>query len=96
MKKTNKTPKQLERHLKGVANHRRVAILLFIAERDKDGVILEQLAEALHCNMKTLAEHTRRLSQAGLIEKKYVGRNVIHILSPYGKIFHRFLTTFGS
>jgi DNA-binding MarR family transcriptional regulator len=87
-----KTAKQLERYFKGVANHRRLTILLLIA--DNEGIILEKIAETLHCNIKTVAEHTRRLVQAGLVNKKYQGRAVAHSLSPYGKKFVRFIQTF--
>ncbi|MBC7836181.1 hypothetical protein H7X87_00165 [Acetobacteraceae bacterium] len=87
-----KTAKQMERHLKGVANHRRIAILLLIAERD--GIELESIASVLNANEKTIGEHTRRLSVAGLIDKRYRGKFVEHRLSPYGKIFVRFLKSF--
>ena len=87
-----KTAKQMERHFKGVANHRRIEILKLIAE--EEGVSVEDIAESLNCNMKTISEHTRRLVQAGLVDKKYQGRKVVHTLSPYGKIFYRFIITF--
>jgi len=87
-----KTAKQLERHFKGVANHRRIEILLLIAKNE--GVPLEGIAEILNCNIKTISEHTRRLVQAGLVNKKYQGRLVTHFLSPYGKKFLRFIETF--
>ena len=87
-----KTPKQMERHLKGVANHRRIQILLLIAARG--GITLEGIVTALQANEKTLAEHTRRLATAGLIDKKYRGKFVEHSLSPYGKLFVRFLKSF--
>lgn len=87
-----KTTKQLERYFKGAANHRRLEILLLIAETD--GITLEKIAEALNCNIKTISEHTRRLAQAGLLNKKYQGRAVAHSLSPYGKNFVRFMKTF--
>ncbi len=86
-----KTAQQLERHFKGVANHRRIEILRLVATRD--GVTLEDIADFLDCNFKTISEHTRKLVQAGLIDKKYQGRAVAHSLSPYGKIFHKFITT---
>lgn len=82
----------MERHLKGIANHYRIEILLLIAERR--GITLEDIAEALEANEKTIGEHTRRLFQAGLINKKYQGRCVEHTLSPYGKTFVRFLKLF--
>jgi len=92
MTKEPKTPKQMERHLKGVANHRRIEILMLIAKNS--GITLEDIAEDLRCNIKTISEHTRRLVQAGLVDKKYEGRSVMHTLSPYGKIFYRFIETF--
>jgi DNA-binding MarR family transcriptional regulator len=87
-----KTAKQLERYFKGVANHRRLEILLLVAEND--GIILEEIASTLKCNIKTTSEHTRRLVQAGLLNKKYRGRAVAHLLSPYGKNFVRFIKIF--
>lgn len=82
----------MERHLKGVANHYRIEILLLIAVRD--GITLEDIVDALRANEKTIGEHTRRLYQAGLLNKKYRGKFVEHTLSPYGKIFVRFLQSF--
>jgi len=82
----------MERHLKGMSNHYRIDILLLIAERA--GATLEDIVEMLKANEKTLGEHTRRLCQAGLINKKYRGKFVEHTLSPYGKIFVRFLKSF--
>ena len=92
MKKKPKTPKQIERHFKGVANYRRIEILLLIAKGGN--VTLEGIAEDLNGNIKTISEHTRRLVQAGLINKQYRGRMVIHSLSPYGKQFFKFISTF--
>ncbi len=89
-----KTAKQMERHLKGMANHYRIEVLLLIDARGK--LTLEQIVEALHANPKTLGEHTRRLYLAGLIDKKYRGKFVEHTLSPYGKVFVRFLKSFQS
>ena len=87
-----KTAKQMERHLKGVANHYRIEILLLIAEHG--GITLKDIVEALGANEKTIGEHTRRLYQAGLLNKKYRGKFVEHTLSSYGKTFVRFLTSF--
>ena len=84
-----KTSKQMERHLKGIANHRRIEALLLIAERD--GITLEEIVSTLKVNDRTLGEHTRRLHIAGLVDKKYQGKFVEHRLSPYGRIFVRFL-----
>ena len=87
-----KSSKQLERHLKGISNHWRIAIILLINEQGR--LTLEEIVEALKMNEKTASEHTCRLVRAGLVNKDYVGRNVIHTLSPYGKIFASFIKTF--
>ena len=87
-----KTAKQIERHVKGVANHRRIEIIFLIAEQN--GITVEGISRALECNFKTISEHTRRLVQAGLVDKKYDGRQVKHVLSPYGRTFASFLRTF--
>ncbi len=87
-----KTAKQLERHFKGMANHRRIDILNLVAENG--GINLEDIAKNLDCNLKTISEHTRKLVQAGLVNKKYRGRMVAHSLSPYGETFYTFITTF--
>ena len=82
----------MERHLKGMANHYRIEILLLIA--DGKDITLENIIRALGANGKTISEHTRRLHQAGLVNKKYRGKFVEHTLSPYGKIFVSFLKSF--
>ncbi len=87
-----KTAKQMERHLKGMANHYRIEILLLVANRS--GITLEDIIRALRANPKTIGEHTRRLFQAGLINKKYRGKFVEHTLSPYGRKFVSFLRSF--
>ena len=87
-----KSAKQLERYFKGAANHRRIEILLLIAK--SNGVFLINIVEALNCNIKTISMHTQKLVQAGLVNKKYQGRAVVHTLSPYGKKFVKFMKTF--
>lgn len=87
-----KTPKQLERYFKGVSCHRRIEILDLLSKNN--GVTLDEIAEQLKANLKTIHEHTKRLYQAGLINKKYIGRGVAHSLSPYGKKIHKFLSDF--
>ena len=93
MAKTDiKNTKQMERHLKGIANHYRIGALLYLADHDK--ATLEEIVEALNANEKTIGEHTRRLQVTGLVNKKYRGKFVEHSLSPYGKIFVNFLKSF--
>lgn len=87
-----KTSKQLERHFKGIANHRRIDILLLV--QISDNITVDGIAKTLNCNVKTISEHTRRLVQAGLLNKRYVGREVIHSLSPYGQKAVEIVKTF--
>ncbi len=87
-----KTAKQMERHLKGMANHYRIEILLNIEENK--GITLNGIIEKIGANAKTIGEHVRRLYQAGLINKKYKSHFVQHELSPYGKLFVHFLKSF--
>jgi len=82
----------MERHFKGAANYRRLEILLLVAKNK--GITLEGIVEGLGGNVKTISEHTRRLVQAGLINKNNQGRMVVHSLSPYGKLFRKFIETF--
>src|SRR3989338_1640548 len=87
-----KNAKQLERHFKGVANHHRIAILRLIEK--EEAMTLDALTTKLEANFKTISEHTRKLVHAGLLNKKYRGRAVIHSLSAYGEKFIKFIKTF--
>ena len=88
----DKTARQMERHLKGIANHYRIEILLLVAKRE--GITLTEVFETIKANEKTIGEHTRRLFNAGLLNKKHNGVFVELSLSPYGKIFVNFLRSF--
>ena len=90
--KTIKTSRQLERHFKGIANHRRLDILFLV--KDSTGISLKQIADELKCNFKTVSEHTRRLVQAGLVNKKYRSQTVEHSLSPYGQKLVKLIQAF--
>jgi len=87
-----KTARQLERHLKGVANHRRIDMLFLISERE--GISVDGISLCLKCNMKTASMHLIRLEHAGLIRKRNNGNLVTHELSPYGKTILSFLKSF--
>jgi len=92
MTKKQKTAKQMERHFKGIANHHRIEILLLV--ENNSGITVWDIADSLRANRKTISQHTRYLVQAGLVIKQYRGRNVEHALSPYGKIFIKFVKSF--
>ena len=91
----NKTPEQLERNFKGVANRRRIEVLLLVSRADK--ISLNEIAKQLKCNFKTLSEHTKKLVRAGLLNKNRAGDgSVKHSLSPYGKKFIKFMESFNN
>jgi DNA-binding transcriptional ArsR family regulator len=75
-----KSPKELERILKGCGNHRRVEILLLL--RKKSRLTLGEIADELKINFRIASEHIRRMSAGGLIVKRYRGRYVEHMLTP--------------
>lgn len=92
MSKNKKTPKQLEQHFKGVANHWRIRILLYIAEHEY--VVLDAIVSQVGGNTKTISEHVHKLVRAGLVEKSYRGRSVAHTLTPHGHTLKNFILTF--
>ncbi|MDP3948412.1 MAG: winged helix-turn-helix domain-containing protein [bacterium] len=92
MEKIDKTAKQLERHFKGVANHWRIEILRLVEKNE--GIGVDEITKTLGANFKTISEHTKKLTQAGLVDKRYQGSSVKHKLSPYGKIFMHFIKSF--
>ncbi len=92
MARTLKTAEQMQRHLKGIANHHRINMLLLIDE--EGGITVEKIAERLGVHYQTVAQHGRYLAHAGLVDKKYKGRAVTHVLSPYGQMLVGFIKEF--
>jgi len=83
---------KLERVFKGVSNHRRIDILFLIKKHPE--ISLFEIADHLKANRKTIAEHSRKLMIAGLINKRYKGKLRIHTLSPYGEKVVKILANF--
>jgi DNA-binding transcriptional ArsR family regulator len=76
-----------------VANHHRIEIIRLLAE--EGGLNLDEIARRIGGNFKTVGEHTRKLVQSGLVNKRHDGKSVIHTLSPYGRTFTRFIAAFS-
>ena len=85
----NKTYHQLERIVKGFANHRRIEILELLGNRPEMSVI--EISEALRINFKTASEHIRRLAIAGLVMKRSDGSNIRHRVTDRGINILKFL-----
>jgi len=81
--------KHAEKIVKGFANHYRIAILQLLEKKPELSV--GEIADELGANMKTISEHTRRLSSAGLVMKRYEEHNVRHKVSDRGKQVLKFL-----
>jgi DNA-binding transcriptional ArsR family regulator len=86
-----KRTRELERIMKGVANHRRISVLSLLEKKPE--LSLAEISEELTINFKTASEHVRRLAIAGLVLKRHEGSMVRHALSPRGKAILTFLRT---
>ncbi len=85
----NKSYHQLERIVKGFANHRRVEILELLKREPELSVT--EIAGKLNINFKTASEHIRRLAIAGLVLKKSDGINIRHKLTERARKTLKFL-----
>ena len=81
--------RQLERIVKGFANHRRIQMLDLLSREPELSVA--EIAQKLDVNMKTASEHLRRLAQSGLILKRNQNVNVRHRLTERGNHILKFL-----
>ena len=84
-------PRQLERIMRGVGNHRRIEILTLLAKTPELSII--EIADTLEVNFKTISEHVRRLALSGLVMKRNEGSAVRHALTPRGHAILMFLRT---
>ena len=82
---------QLERIVKGFANHRRIEILEVL--KSKPELSLVDLSEILNINFRTASDHIRKLTVAGLVIKRSDGLNVRHKITEKGLSVLKFLKT---
>lgn len=80
---------QLERYVKGFANHRRIQIMELLSQKPELSV--NDIAETLQINLKTASEHIRRLAIAGLVIKRHEGNEVRHKLTDRANAVLKFL-----
>lgn len=81
--------KNLQRIVKGFANHRRIQIMELLNSYPE--ISVSEISTRLKVNFKTVSEHTRRLELSGLVLKRYKGQSVLHVLSPLGNNILKFL-----
>jgi len=83
--------RELERIIKGAANHRRIEILMLLEKEPELSVF--EISDTLRINFKTGSEHIRRLAIAGLVMKRSDGNSVRHALTGRGQSILKFLRT---
>ncbi|HEX9594833.1 MAG TPA: MarR family transcriptional regulator [Candidatus Saccharimonadales bacterium] len=69
--------------IKGAANNHRVRMLLLLSETPDLSVT--EFAEKLNINFRTASEHTKKLTNTGLIKKSYNYHSVTHRLTRLGE-----------
>lgn len=88
-KKEKKTYRELERLVKGFANHRRLQILELL--KQKPELTVDDVATSLNVHFKTVSEHIRRLAISGLVLKRNQGNYVHHRLTLRAESILKFL-----
>lgn len=83
--------RKMEKIAKGFANHWRVDILVLLDKRPN--LSLFNITTELNANFKTISEHLRRLTGAGLVAKRNRGAWVEHSLTDLGRKTLKFLRT---
>lgn len=83
--------KRLEKIVRGFSNHRRIEILELLEAYPE--LCVGQISQKLQIEIRTTSEHLRRLAIAGLVDKRYAGREVRHALTPRSLGILKFLET---
>lgn len=79
----------LERIVKGFANHRRLRILELLQREPELSVV--EIARVINTDLKNASEHIRRMAIAGLVLKRSSGKYVRHRLTPLAAAILKFL-----
>jgi len=78
--KEGKSYRQMERIIKGFANHRRLEILDLLKQEPELSV--DDISERLNIGYENASDHVRKLAIAGLVLKRNDGNSVRHKLTP--------------
>ena len=87
-KNIDKNYRQLERIIKGFANHRRIAIMELLKQSPELSVL--EIAEMMNINFNTASDHIRKLAITGALMKRYEGKRVRHKLTDRGEYMLKF------
>lgn len=86
MKKTNR---ELERIVKGFANHRRLQVLELLYKEPELSV--QEISENLKSEFKNISAHINKMAIAGLVMKRNEGNMIRHKLTNRGKSILQFV-----
>ncbi len=86
MKKTNR---ELERIVKGFANHRRIQILGLLGKEPELSV--NEVADKVKSDPKNISAHINKMAIAGLVMKRNDVNSVRHKLTKRGKAILQFV-----
>ncbi len=87
----NKSYYQIERIVKGFANHRRIEILELLSQNPE--MSLASIAKTLNVNFRTASDHIRKMATAGFVIKRSEGLVVHHKITIKGVAVLKFLKT---
>ncbi|HBB49490.1 TPA: hypothetical protein DEQ22_00175 [Candidatus Nomurabacteria bacterium] len=85
----NKTNKELERIVKGFANHRRLQVLELLYKEPELSV--QEISGKLKSEFKNISAHINKMAIAGLVMKRSAGNLVRHKLTNRGKSILKFV-----
>lgn len=90
-KNNKKNYRTLERIVRGFSNHRRIEMLELLQKEPELSVA--EVADRLKINYKTVADHLRRLTIAGMLLKRSDSVSIRHKLTPRAEYILKFLRT---
>jgi DNA-binding transcriptional ArsR family regulator len=89
MKIMKKTNRELERIVKGFANHRRLQVLELLYKEPELSV--QEISEKLKSEFKNISAHINKMAIAGLVMKRSDSKSVRHKLTKRGIIILKFV-----
>jgi DNA-binding transcriptional ArsR family regulator len=84
--------RNIERVMKGVANHRRAQILYMLKEKPELSV--SEISKNLGIDFRTVSEHIRKMTHAGLVMKRSDSVSIRHKLTDLGQRIFEFTATY--
>ncbi len=87
--RTKKEPLAQADVFRGLAHEHRVELLKLLGK--KPYLTLDEIADTLDVNYKTIAGHLKRMELSGLVHKQQEGSSVEHSLTARGTKIFRFL-----